>query len=306
MDWAKVNPLTASGHLRMRPGDFQEKGRLIESRVVHLITGMLAGSRAAHVGLKTRNAWKWSGHGWRPDGFYYYLGGSRPWDNDRFVAEAERGKPIHLFDMGGQVYRYIDEFTLEDVCPPVTLTHRDGTPVDVPVFKLRPTETVAHVPGQLERLCDPEVITLKSVERSDLMLSSGATRQRLRPENELVLRFCEFLARQGHATQRIQIRHTADHAPLFTDIWVDSAFLLIEAKVRPERQAVRDAISQMVDYTRFLPNPQRAILLSGRPYADAIELAHSARCAVIWPAGHAGWQSSVGWLGDLGIRLAMP
>ncbi|MFJ9862719.1 hypothetical protein [Streptomyces sp. NPDC101165] len=270
------------------------------------MTGMLVGARTAHIGLRTRNAWKWDDHGWRPDGFYHYLGSSYSRHNDRLVAEAEQGKPIHLFEMGGQVYRYIDEFTLEDVDPPVTLPDHSGNPVCVPVFRLRPTEAVAHVPGQLESFCDPGVITLKPVEQSALMGSSGAARQRLRPENELVLRFCEFLESRGHPSQRIQIRHTADHAPMFTDIWVDSALLLIEAKVRPERREVSNAIGQMADYTRFLPNPQRAILLSGRPDGDVIELAHAERCAVIWPAQHNGWQSSVGWLDHLGIRLAMP
>ncbi|MFJ3434757.1 hypothetical protein ACIPMU_14525 [Streptomyces cyaneofuscatus] len=209
--------------------------------------------------------------------------------------------------MGGHVYRYIDEFTLDGVLSPVSVTseHR-ADPVAVPVFKLRPTESVAHVPGQLAKVCSPSVVVSRPIERSDLLHSNGAARQALRPENELVLSFCEFLDRNGYPTRRLQIRHTANHASLFTDIWVDSAFLLIEAKARPERREVSDAIGQMADYTRFLPNPQRAILLSASPKADVIELAHAERCAVIWPSSKGGWLSSVGWFRQLGIRLAMP
>ncbi|MFD4760918.1 hypothetical protein ACFWOJ_19100 [Streptomyces sp. NPDC058439] len=173
--------------------------------MIDLVGGISTRRDREHIGLKQREAWSGAGQGWQADGFYYYLGSSDPRANDRLVARAELGRPLHLFDMGGHVYRYIDEFTLNDVLPPVSVTseHR-ADPVTVPVFKLRPTETVAHVPGQLAKLCSPSVVVSRPIERSDLLHSNGAERQALRPENELVLSFCEFLDRNGYPTRRLQ------------------------------------------------------------------------------------------------------
>ncbi|MFF6772782.1 hypothetical protein ACFY8W_04380 [Streptomyces sp. NPDC012637] len=200
--------------------------------------------------------------------------------------------------------RYIDEFILEDVGPsePVRVGNGFAYP---PVFKLRPTETVAHVPGQLAAVCDTQVVSFRSVERADLLCDQSALgTAKLRPENRLVLNFCRHLNRSGHSTLSLQIRHTPNHAPMFTDIWVDSAYLLIEAKVKPDRESVRMALSQLADYTRFLDHPKRAVLLSARPTPDVIALAHSQQSAVIWPTLGGNWVSSIGWLSQLGISQA--
>ncbi|MET9800314.1 hypothetical protein [Streptomyces sp. NPDC006368] len=224
--------------------------------------------------------------------------------NARLLAAAEEGRPIHVFETGGQTARHIDEFILEDVGPPQAM-RVGGRFAYPPVFKLRPTETVAHVPGQLAAVCDSQVVTFRAVERGDLLCDQSALdTAKLRPENKLVLRFCQYLNRNGHETFSLQIRHTPDHAPMFTDIWVDSAYLLIEAKVKTDRESVRMALSQLADYTRFLEQPKRAVLLSGRPEPDVIALAHSQQSAIIWPTMEGNWVSSIGWLSQLGISQA--
>ncbi|MFE7583892.1 hypothetical protein ACFU5Y_20330 [Streptomyces gardneri] len=310
--------MTRSGHLRGRPGDFWDITKLRGSGILAAQSGIRADRQGSHAGLLmgTPN-FPQDAAGWRPDGLLHYLGASTVFDrpvqrrdalshptNARLLAAAEEGRPIHVFETGRRTARYIDEFILEDVGPPQLIRAGNGF-VYPPVFKLRPTETVAHVPGQLAAVCDSQVVTFRAVERGDLLCNQGALdTAKLRPENKLVLKFCQHLNRSGHSTLSLQIRHTPDHAPMFTDIWVDSAYLLIEAKVKPDRESVRMALSQLADYTRFLEQPKRAVLLSGRPEPDVITLAHSQQSAVIWPTKGGNWVSSIGWLTHLGISQA--
>ncbi|MER7519462.1 hypothetical protein [Streptomyces sp. NPDC126499] len=281
-------------------------------------SGIRADRRASHASLLMRTAnITQDAAGWRTDGLLHYLGASpvfdRPvqgWDalshpsNSRLLAAAEEGRPLHVFETGRRTARYIDEFILEDVGPSQPL--RVGTGFACPpVFRLRPTETVAHVPGQLAAVCDAQVVSFRPVERSDLLCDQSALdTAKLRPESRLVLRFCRHLNRGGHSTLSLQIRHTPDHAPMFTDMWVDSAYLLIEAKAKPDRESVRMALSQLADYTRFLDHPKKAVLLPERPTPDVIALAHSQQSAVIWPTAGGRWLSSIGWLSQLGISQA--
>ncbi|MBF6360802.1 hypothetical protein IU436_23785 [Nocardia farcinica] len=318
-------PLTPSGHLRMRPGDF-ESVEFLE------LTGVLAGHRIVtsndlipHVAITwfDRSAQGYASLGWRSDGCYYFSADLPGEEHRGLVQAAHYEKPIHLFTRHwsgrAQTTRYIDEFVLEDILEPTEAEDHavraywsmsNHTVVEdalesrnfQPVYKLRPIETVAHVPGQLGKVCHPDTVSLHPVERHDLLgptddIDVTAT---VRPENRLVLDFCRHLQRRNHSVQRLAIRHTAGHKPLFTDIWVDTASLLIEAKVHPNRDSIRAAIGQMADYTRFLPTPRRAILLSGRPEKDLIDLAHSQQCALIWPSLRGDeWTASAAWLIDL-------
>ncbi|MGP9017683.1 hypothetical protein ACT1U9_04640 [Streptomyces sp. BR1] len=198
----------------------------------------------------------------------------------------------------------MDEFIVEGI-EEEEIPTEDGKFAYPPMFKMRPVETVAHIPGQLAAVCDRQIVSFRPIERSDMLCNDAdLDASPLRPENKLVVRFCRHLHRHGHPTLRVQIRHTPDHAPMFTDIWVDSAYLLIEAKVEPTRENVRMALSQMDDYQRFLENPKRAVLLQKRPPDELIELAHSRHAAVIWPSRDS-WLSSIGWLENLGIRQGL-
>jgi hypothetical protein len=292
-----MNLVTRSGHVRLRAGEFVPAAALRAEGVLALQSGITAVPRLSYIGLRTVPGWS----GWRHDGFFYYEGaGTGSGLNNAIVRGAEQDKPIHLFQDSGGVTRYVDEFLLDDVLPPGSPTwpsQQQG-----PLFRLAPVSTVAHVPGQLVARCDEAKVCFRPIERAELLNIDELPLDAVRPENELVLRFCRYLLASGHRTHRLQIRHTADHSPLFTDIWVDDAFLLVEAKSMPDRDAVRNAIGQLADYTRFLPNPQRAILLPRRPERDVIELAHSERAAVIWALPHGRWGASVAWLGSLGIE----
>lgn len=298
------SPLTRSGHLRLRPGDFESVDFLTDEGVLNLTEIVTAIDLIPHMAITWFDyaAVGPNGLGWRSDGCYYFAGDLRRHEHFYLRLGAKMAKPLHLFTRhwGGraQVTRYIDEFVIEDIIEQGGAAQSNGQPQNQPIYKLRPVEAVAHVPGQIEQSCADGVVAFKPIERSDLLDTQVVTG--LRDENLLVLQFCRHLRKLNHSVQRLQIRHTVGHAPLFTDIWVDTAFLLVEAKVKPDRDSVREAIGQMADYTRFLPNPRRAILLSGRPEGDLIELAHSERCALIWPStSRRTWFTSAPWLTDL-------
>ncbi|MCX4501601.1 hypothetical protein ACH4E9_11700 [Streptomyces anulatus] len=66
---------------------------------------------------------------------------------------------------------------------------------------------------------------------------------------------------------------------------------------------IRLAIGQLIDYTRFLIDPNHAILLPHRPQKDLIKLAHRQQVALIWPSEDHPWESSAMWLSALGFHF---
>ncbi len=61
--------------------------------------------------------------------------------------------------------------------------------------------------------------------------------------------------------------------------------MLIEAKGSTDRQSIRMAIGQLIDYRRFTASGVRcAVLLPSRPRADLIELLRMAGMEVFWHA----------------------
>lgn len=260
--------------------------------------------------------------GWRSDGFYYYIGAhhhpdsisSRNLEVDPFKNPSNKvilqawksGRSLHLM-YGERMlrpsqrrYRYVESLILADV-----LEERDRNGGPIPVFRLTPVDKATHTPGMLPCPSRTGQVDVVPVERHELLCSrSGVSAlSTLRPEAQLEKRLCLFLMRQGHPVSRLKIRHTAECSPLFTDVWVGSANLLIEAKASASRNDIRLAIGQLIDYTRFLIDPNHAILLPHRPKKDLIKLAHRQQVALIWPSEDHSWESSAMWLSALGFRF---
>ena len=76
--------------------------------------------------------------------------------------------------------------------------------------------------------------------------------------------------------------------PLYTDLFDKSTGELIEAKGTISRPAVRMAIGQLADYSRFVEHSSRAVLLPSEPRADLTALLLGLDIACIWEAGE-GW-----------------
>ena len=63
---------------------------------------------------------------------------------------------------------------------------------------------------------------------------------------------------------------------------------MIEAKGSVERGAIRMAIGQLADYSRFVNDgmPRRALLLPEQPREDLLGLLESQDIVAIWPDGN--------------------
>ncbi|WP_432110292.1 hypothetical protein [Streptomyces sp. AA1529] len=260
--------------------------------------------------------------GWGDDDSFYYIGAHGRVDskspqhpevdpfgnpsNKVILTAWQMGRPLHLmqgermFRASQRRYRYVESLVLDDV-----LEERSSEGWPIPIFRLTPVDKITHTPGVLPCPSNSGQVKIIPVERHELIcshsgISSLAT---LRPEAQLEKLLCLFLVRQGHPVSRLQIRHTKDCSPLFTDVWVGSANLLIEAKASASRDDIRQAIGQLADYTRFLSKANHAILLPNRPEKDLVKLAHSRQAALIWPNEAQSWESSAMWLSTLGFRF---
>ena len=116
-----------------------------------------------------------------------------------------------------------------------------------------------------------------------------------RREQKLLLRLKAHLEARGHRTCRLKIVPPGEAKPLFSDLLDRTTHCLIEAKGTVERGALRMAIGQLADYSRFVDGkPVRAVLVPERPRADLLAMLVSQDIAVIWPAGPSGFEDTVG------------
>lgn len=98
------------------------------------------------------------------------------------------------------------------------------------------------------------------------------------PESDLVDQYVHWLGdetRFGHNFIREE--------QLFVDLFDLTHWQLIEAKVKTDRETIRMAIGQLMDYKRFYSRiPSLAVLLASRPSAHCMKLLTDNRIAVIW------------------------
>lgn len=110
-----------------------------------------------------------------------------------------------------------------------------------------------------------------------------------RQESALVRRFREHLRREGHSVQRLRVVPPGESAPLFSDLWDESAGELIEAKATVSREHVRTAVGQLLDYGRFVEHQRLTILLPSRPREDLLSFVANVGIGVVYPEGPDSW-----------------
>src|SRR5205807_461536 len=95
------------------------------------------------------------------------------------------------------------------------------------------------------------------------------------------------LERKEHDVCRLKIVPPGEAKPIFCDLFDATTGALIEAKGSVERGAVRMAIGQLADYSRFVDGRtvKRTVLLPESPRSDLLSLLSSQQIAVIWPVG---------------------
>jgi hypothetical protein len=123
-------------------------------------------------------------------------------------------------------------------------------------------------------------------------------KQLLRPESELVLQFKEYLEEIGHATSGVVVPVGTE--VIRADLFDRTCGVLYEAKASPDRQLIRTAIGQLLDYRRFIkPEPELRVLLPARPNQDL--------CALLAATGiGATWRDRAGWSDAAPAALITP
>jgi hypothetical protein len=312
------SPLKNPEIWRYRRGDFTDRRLINRDYGTSIIHGIAPSRNSSHIVLYAQASDHGYSAGWREDGLYEYMGVSRlderterpaagpanfsRRDNNTLLTSWRQGRPLQLLERKGRgprPFRYVDSFILHD------WFEKDvGDGAYVPIFLLRPVEEATHAPHPSYCIHSSEQVQLIPVERHALLstLRDGSADHRsMRPEARLEKSFCLFMLRQGYPVWRFEIRHTVGCHPLYTDVWVGGVNLLLETKAKADRDHVRQALAQLIDYTRFLSNPYRAVLVPERPEGDLLKLAHTQQAAVIWPGTRGNWESSAMWLSHLGI-----
>ncbi|MFF7678262.1 hypothetical protein [Actinacidiphila glaucinigra] len=249
------------------------------------------------------------GDGWSRDGFFYYTGSRSDAGNREIVNAWSSGRRLQVMELlpmnarsNSRIHRYVDAFILDGI-EVSELADGRGRKVELPRFRLRTIDAATHAPGQIRAPGLSPCVEVKRVERCDLLQRDPqlAIPDDERPETRLSKKFERYLLTQGCPVHRLAIRHTADCAPMWTDVWVGNINLLIEAKAGKNlRDDARMAVGQLADYTRFVPGTLRAVLLPTRPEGDLLRYLRSQGADAIWP-DEGDWLTTAAWHSVIGI-----
>lgn len=237
--------------------------------------------------------------GWRADGYFHYTGEGQRGDqqmksgNRAILRHAEEGRALRLFlGARGRVV-YEGQFVLASERPFYTTDApetNNGPVRSVIVFRLAPVN-IEPKPSEskLDRVSTPGVEDVPVEEQwteRTFVSPSSEPYEAERREQTLVLAFREHLLRQQHEVSRLKIVPPGEAKPLFSDLIDRTTGTLYEAKGTVERGAIRMAIGQLADYSRFVqPPPRTAVLLPSEPRADLQELLKKAGIGLVWQAG---------------------
>jgi hypothetical protein len=188
--------------------------------------------------------------------------------------------------------RYIGEFEVDGEHP----WYRDDAPEtnggpirQVIVFRLRPNDSAtARAPDAAVSPAPKDSVTEVPVEEqyTERVYTDPGREpyEAERREAKLVFRYRNWLRAQGHEVARLKVVPEGERKPLFNDIWDKTGNELVEAKGAGTREAIRMAIGQLSDYSRFLEtNPKLCVLLPAEPRPDLLRLIHSVDLHAVWP-----------------------
>ncbi|WP_222195367.1 hypothetical protein [Modestobacter italicus] len=243
--------------------------------------------------------------GWQADGLFHYTGEGQRGDqlmirgNRAIVDHRATGRALQVFEGSKDVVRYMGRFELDEREPcyetdaPET---GDGPVRKVIVFRLR--SLTASAPAERSPLASVTVGPIVAdVPIEQQHTEKAWTNPKAEPieaerrEAKLVLAFEAHLRARGRAVSRKRVLPPGEHKPMYTDLYDDTVMALVEAKGTTSREAVRMALGQLADYSRFVDATHRAVLLPGKPRPDLQDLAASQDVAVIWQTGD-GFEST--------------
>jgi hypothetical protein len=138
-----------------------------------------------------------------------------------------------------------------------------------PKGRRQPPPTVPERPGDDDRKSEYEYTSEEKRRRVVLV------------EDYLVKRYCAYLRDKGvEPVREKQVRKGRQDR---CDVYVESRQHLIEAKGSNARSPIRMALGQLIDYGRFVGDPDgRAVLLPEKPDPDSIALTDEAGVSCVW------------------------
>lgn len=119
------------------------------------------------------------------------------------------------------------------------------------------------------------------VERFEVITQLSVT-ERDRRESDLQERYRRHLVGRGHTVMTYRIP-TPSGAVLATDLYDVTADDLIEVKSSIDRETLRLALGQILDYERFIGPKLRTLLVPERPAQEMIDLFATLAIRVAWP-----------------------
>jgi hypothetical protein len=238
--------------------------------------------------------------GWQSDGCFHYTGEGQRGDQrmisgNRSILDHQRqGRALRLFDGARGTVEYVGRFVLDVEHPWYeTDAPQNGSPDlrKVIVFRLRLVDgdSPRVVASKIADVIAGSVVRNVSIEEQlterSFVDPNREPYEAERRESSLVQDFSAYLRALGHEVCRKQIVPHGEYKPLFTDLFDETAGLLVEAKGSVTRESIRMAIGQLADYGRFVDARHRAILVESRPRPDLESLALSQGIAVVWRTG---------------------
>ena len=248
--------------------------------------------------------------GWQNDGCFHYTGEGQHGDqqmksgNAAIANHLVDGRALRVFEGARGIVTYVDEFEI-DLTEPFYRTDApetgDGPLREVIVFRLRPKHIAPMEPeSKLAEVLAGPATTDVPIEQQQTekayVAPSNEPYEAERREQTLVLALEKHLSRLGHEVSRNRILPPGETRPLFTDLYDATLDMLVEAKGTVERNAIRMAIGQLLDYKRFISggSPQHVALLVPRePRKDLCDLLASQGIDLIYKRQN-GFDDSTG------------
>ena len=235
--------------------------------------------------------------GWQSDGCFHYTGEGQRGDqqmkagNAALLRQKEAGRAVRVFKGAGGVVTYVDQFAVDEASPFYKTDSPEtggGAIRQVIVFRLRPTTIPAQQPDSGFSVAQLEEVDYVPVENQwterTYVDPAREPYEAERREATLVLAFRDFLVAAGNHVQRLRVIPKGEVKPIFSDLYVPATGLLVEAKGSVERGCIRMGLGQLLDYRRFVPNADCALLLPEKPRQDLLELVQAAGVVLYIPS----------------------
>jgi 5-methylcytosine-specific restriction protein A len=248
---------------------------------------------------------------------FYYTGHGPTGDHeiaDRNLSVArhvEDGRSLRLFVADGYVgttktrrQKYIGEYQIDPINPHRREPGKDknGATRTVLVFRLIPVNDVLHTElrqmglvTSTTPLSGGSLLVPKEVDSTYYFPVKGTDPSvASKIENTLVSKYEAFRGVRNAPMQRWAIRVPGEDTRLLTDIYDASTTTLFEAKASSERNSVRLAIGQLLDYRRHIPvsNLHSALLLPSLPTPDLQNLIAGAGLGLVYSDPTGGFKAS--------------